>query len=96
MRASIDRVAATRRLRPSSSRTAGRSGLREQTLAKSNWGSLLLVGGGDNNTALPPYRLHRPLLRVLRVEPPIVTNRISYQKNSFSTQKESFFWVGAG
>ena len=49
MRASIDRVAATRRLRPSSSRTAGRSGLREQTLAKSNWGSLLLVGGSRSN-----------------------------------------------
>ena len=56
-------------------------------------------GGGTTttNTALLPYmhmcRPHRPLLRVLRVDPPIFTNRIPIKKNSsFSTQKVFFGW----
>ena len=57
------------------------------------------LGGGTTttNTALLPYmhmcRPHRPLLRVLRVDPPIFTNRIPIKKNSsFSTQKVFFGW----
>ena len=95
MRASIDRVAATRRLRPSSSRTAGRSGLREQTLAKSNWGSLLLVGGGGQQHGPPSLPAPSAVVKGVKGRTPHCYQSDFIQKKLFFHSKREFFWGGS-